>query len=193
MISYLRGRVARLSASEVVIDVAGIGYKVFIGPNTANKLAQEQDVLVHTAQIIREDSTSLYGFLELEELDLFNLLGTVNGVGPKSALAIVNQLGISGISQAVATADDSVFRSVSGIGPKTAKLIILSLTGKMSMDSGEPSLVNTSIIQALVNLGYQERVARSAVASAASLVPTASDSDLLKAALAELSNNKASK
>ena len=190
MISYLRGQVVSVSSTEVIVDVSGIGYKVFIGSNTANALEVDRDFLIHTSQIVREDSVSLYGFLSLRELELFNLLGTVNGVGPKSALAIVNQIGVEGISNAVATADDAVFKSVSGVGPKTAKLIILSLTGKLSIGQSDGSSSNSSVLQALINLGYLEKVARAALDSASKSSTSNNESELLKLALSELAANK---
>ncbi|NDE89085.1 MAG: Holliday junction branch migration protein RuvA [Micrococcales bacterium] len=193
MISYIRGQVVRVSPTDATIEVFGVGYRVFIGAKTFSELQLQNDVLLHTAQIFREDSVSLYGFTDIEELELFNLLGTVNGVGPKSALAIVNQLGIDGITSAVATADDSVFKSVSGVGPKTAKLIILSLTGKLSISTSTLQSTSNSVLQALQNLGYLERVARVALDSALQQLPEASESELLKLALSELAATKGSR
>ena len=193
MISYLRGLVASVNVADAVIEVAGIGYRVVMGSQSLSKLKISEEVLVHTAQIFREDSVTLYGFVDQAELELFNLLGTVNGVGPKSALAIVNQLGVDGITQAVTSADDGAFKSVSGVGPKTAKLIILSLTGKLIVGSDSSSPGSSTLVQALVNLGYQEKVARVAIESALKENESLSESDLLKRALTFLAQSKSGK
>jgi Holliday junction DNA helicase RuvA len=179
--------------ADAVIEVAGIGYRVVMGSQSLSKLKISEEVLVHTAQIFREDSVTLYGFVDQAELELFNLLGTVNGVGPKSALAIVNQLGVDGITQAVTSADDGAFKSVSGVGPKTAKLIILSLTGKLIVGSDSSSPGSSTLVQALVNLGYQEKVARVAIESALKENESLSESDLLKRALTFLAQSKSGK
>lgn len=193
MISYLRGLVASVNVADAVIEVAGIGYRVMMGSQSLSKLKISEEVLVHTAQIFREDSVTLYGFVDAAELELFNLLGTVNGVGPKSALAIVNQLGVDGITQAVTSADDGAFKSVSGVGPKTAKLIILSLTGKLIVGSDSSSPGSSTLVQALVNLGYQEKVARVAIESVLIENESLSESDLLKRALTFLAQSKSGK
>jgi len=193
VISYLRGLVASVNVADAVIEVAGIGYRVMMGSQSLSKLKISEEVLVHTAQIFREDSVTLYGFVDAAELELFNLLGTVNGVGPKSALAIVNQLGVDGITQAVTSADDGAFKSVSGVGPKTAKLIILSLTGKLIVGSDSSSPGSSTLVQALVNLGYQEKVARVAIESVLIENESLSESDLLKRALTFLAQSKSGK
>ena len=122
------------------------------------------------------------------DLEAFQLLCSVNGVGPKSALAVLGQIGVSGIEEAVSTANDDMFRSVSGIGPKTAKLIVLSLTGKLvSGDNSRSSSNSQTVINALVGLGYPERQAKTAVESAARDSSGMSEQELLKRSLAALS------
>jgi Holliday junction DNA helicase RuvA len=108
-------------------------------------------------------------------------------------MSVLAHLGVDGIATAVATADDSMFKSVTGIGPKTAKLIVLSLTGKLvSLDSGSKSSGSseTSVIAALVGLGYQEKMAKSAVESALKSNPQSSESELLKMSLSNLSSGR---
>jgi len=143
---------------------------------------------LNIAHIVKEDSETLYGFMSIEELQAFQLLCSVNGVGPKSALAVLGKLGVSGVEAAVSNADDALFRSVSGIGPKTAKLIVLSLTGKLvSSDSAPGSSSSQTVISALVGLGYVERQAKSAVESIAKDDPNLAEQELLKRSLAALS------
>lgn len=188
MIAFLRGEVVRIDSGSVVLDVAGVGYNVFVGTNTSASLRVGDTTTIHTAHIIREDSSSLYGFLNTEELSLFNLLGSVNGVGPKTALGILSQLGAEGVHHAVAQADDARFKSVTGVGPKTAKLIVLSLTGKLVLTETPGSDLQQSIVAALVTLGYQDRVARTVVAEIDST--GLDEAEVLKLALANLAKAK---
>lgn len=187
MISFIRGELVEAHDNFVVLDCNGIGYKIFCGSQTSNSLAIGQSQLLYTEQIFREDSVQLFGFLEKEDRELFILLCSVNGVGPKSALGILDALGNTGVIQAVNQADDSAFRAVSGVGPKTAKLIILTLSGKLVLGAQE----NTAgVVNALVNLGYPEKVAREAFDKAKANNSDKSEAELLKISLASLTKGK---
>lgn len=191
MIASVSGTVSRVGLADVVVDVAGIGYIVNVTTKTALDLRLGAEVRFHTAHIIREDAQSLYGFASEAELLSFNLLCSVSGVGPKSALSVIGSLGVDGLSRAVASADDSMFRSVSGIGPKTAKLIVLSLTGKLVASDGAIATSSSqveNVTSALVGLGYQERTVRKTVEVSASLHPQFTEQDLLRFALTQLSS-----
>src|SRR5690606_24390365 len=107
------------------VGVGGVGFQVAVPADVAHTSVVGGDLLLHTSLVVRDDSLSLYGFLEPEELDIFMLLTTVTGVGPKSALGVLSHLTADQIAQAVSDEDDAPFRRVSGIGPKTAKLIVL--------------------------------------------------------------------
>ena len=174
MIASIRGTLLRRTGNDLIIDVSGIGYRVTVPDRLALAVRDGEDVVVHTAYIPREDQVSLYGFDTPEELDMFDLLRSVTGVGPKSAMAVLSQLSADEIHDAIAHENDVAFRSVSGIGPKTAKLIVLSLQGsferKPSRGLGASSPVSTShdivrhsVVQALVGLGWSDRVARDGV------------------------------
>jgi holliday junction DNA helicase RuvA len=174
VIASIRGTLLRRTGNDLIIDVAGIGYRVTVADRLALGVREGEDVVVHTAYIPREDQVSLYGFDTPEELDMFDLLRSVTGVGPKSAMAVLSQLSAEQIYDAIAHEDDSAFRSVSGIGPKTAKLIVLSLQGSFerkpvrasaSTSSGSTTddIVRHSVVQALVGLGWSERVAKDGV------------------------------
>lgn len=193
MIAHLRGTVLSRKAGQLVIDCAGVGYLVNVTPDVYQLSFSQQELSLHIAHIIREDAQTLFGFLAEEELEGFNLLCSVSGVGPKSAMSVLTHLGVDGIATAVATADDSMFKSVTGIGPKTAKLIVLSLTGKLvSVDgtSKGSSSSESSVIAALVGLGYQEKLAKSAVENALKSSPQSSESELLKLSLSNLSTGR---
>lgn len=195
MISSLRGRVLHLEPESVVIDVGGVGFSVAVTPQLAREFHAGDDVVLHTTLIVREDALSLYGFREREELTVFGQLLGVSGVGPKSALGVLAALTVNQIAAAVAGEDDAPFRRVSGIGPKTAKLIVVQLAGKLdhvptagAAPASVPA-VGGQVVAALVALGWNERVsteAVSAVVADAAAHDAASVPALLKLALAHL-------
>lgn len=190
MIASLNGTVAIKEVASIVLDVSGVGYLVSVLPQTTSNINVGDQILLHTAHIIREDFQSLFGFETSDELSVFQLLCTVNGVGPKSAMAVVGQLGVSGVGEAVNTANDDMFRSVTGIGPKTAKLIVLNLSGKLVLGDRSSSSVSDQVQAALISLGYQERVARQAIKQSNETNSSLSEGELLKSALLLLSKSR---
>ena len=188
MIASLKGTVTRSSIGQIVLDVNGVGYLVNLTVQTSSELIVGKEILLNISHVIKEDSETLFGFVTFEELEAFQLLCSVNGVGPKSALAVLGQLGVSGVEEAVSTTNDEMFRSVSGIGPKTAKLIVLSLTGKLVSGGNSNTSANSqTVINALVGLGYAERQAKSAVDSVSKQDASLPEQELLKRSLAALS------
>lgn len=196
MISSLRGTVLHLEPDSVVIDVGGVGFSVAVTPDIPRSFHVGDEIVLHTNLVVREDALSLFGFETREQLTAFLLLIGVTGVGPKSALGVLSSLSVDQIAQAVTAEDDAPFRRVSGIGPKTAKLIVLQLAGKLQASpaaapaSGSAAGARTlagQVVAALVALGWSERVAADAVAqvTAAEGAP-ASVPGLLKLALAHL-------
>lgn len=170
MISSVRGPVLSALGSTVVIEVGGVGLALQVTPSTALSVRVGEEARLSTTLIVREDSLTLYGFHGTDELAVFELLVGVTGVGPKSALGVLAVLTPNQIALAVAAEDDAVFRKVSGIGPKTAKLIVVSLAGKLAATTGAPSVrpaasvgVAASVQAALIGLGWSERVAAQAV------------------------------
>jgi len=169
VISSLRGTVLTAAGSAVVIEVGGVGYAVQVTPAHALTLRSGAEATVLTSLVVREDSLSLFGFPGADELHVFELLCGVTGVGPKSAMGVLAALDPAAIAAAVAGEDDAVFRRVSGIGPKTAKLIVLQLAGKIVVTSpvvtrpAPVSGVQPSVLAALVGLGWSERAAAQAV------------------------------
>lgn len=191
VIAHLTGKVLARRAGQLVIECGGVGYLVHVTPEVYQQSFSKNEFSLHTAHIIREDAQLLFGFESEEELNGFNMLCTVNGVGPKSAMSVLAHLGVSGLAQAVATADDSMFKSVTGVGPKTAKLIVLTLTGKLVTGTTELSSSGRSegaVVSALVGLGYQEKLAKAAVESALKSSPSLSESELLRQSLSNLSS-----
>jgi Holliday junction DNA helicase RuvA len=197
VISSLRGRVLTSAGSSVVIEVGGVGFHVNATPALALASREGDEITVHTSLIVREDALTLFGFATRDELDVFELLIGVTGVGPKSALGVLSALSPEQVAAAVQADDDTAFRKVSGIGPKTAKLITVSLAGKLVAPRSTPSApvpvarggAAENVLAALTGLGWSERVAAEAVEET---VAEASDADaasvpaLLRLTLARL-------
>lgn len=201
MISSLRGRVLHVDAESAIVEVGGVGFSVAVTSQLARGLRLGDEALLHTNLVVREDALSLYGFAERDELDTFILLLSVSGVGPKSALGVLSALSVDQIAAAVSAEDDAPFRRVSGIGPKTAKLIVVQLAGKLHVAaagagvSGARGAATSSpgiaeqVVAALVALGWNERVSVETVRDVGGTVAgaeAASVPALLKLALAHL-------
>ncbi|RWZ51689.1 Holliday junction branch migration protein RuvA [Labedella phragmitis] len=195
MISSIRGRVLAVSGGTAHIEVGGVGYAVFVTPEHAIALTVGHEAFLYTTLIVREDAMTLFGFETIEHREVFDLLLGVSGVGPKSALGVLSHLGPGQIAAAVAADDDAPFRKVSGIGPKTAKLIVVSLAGKLlgiTITSDAPVVeisAGDDVVSALVGLGWPERVAAAAVNDVAVAHPDAASAPvqtLLRLALAQL-------
>lgn len=173
MIASLRGTCIDVAGSAVVIEVGGVGYAVTVTPAHALTMRHGAEVFVRTAMIVREDEHLLFGFESTDALRVFDLLRSVSGVGPKSALGVLGAMDPAQIANAVAHDDDAAFRKVSGIGPKTAKLITVALSGKLAAfetsaaaaagDGAVAHPASEDVVTALVGLGWREDAARSAV------------------------------
>lgn len=191
MIASLTGEVLSSSNGQVVLDVSGVGYLINSTSTIAGSVRTGQSVRFFTSLVVREDALTLFGFLDPDQLDVFELLRSVNGVGPKSALSILGELSVDQIAQAVSSEADQVFKAVSGIGAKTAKLIVLTLAGKMTgAAAGYLAPSSELAVAGLIGLGWSERQSREAVASVGSQDMT--DKELLRAALQILSKARKS-
>lgn len=197
MISSLHGTVLSSGVDHVVIEVGGVGFFVFVPGDVAHTAHAGEQLRLHTNLIVREDALTLFGFADAVELEVFTQMLSVTGVGPKSALGVLGHLTVDQIATAVADDDDAPFRRVSGIGPKTAKLIVVQLAGKLQRpatstgargSSGATDVI-AQVTTALVGLGWSEKVAEEAAgetAEAASDADRSSVSALLRQALAAL-------
>ncbi|WGD36308.1 Holliday junction branch migration protein RuvA [Lysinibacter sp. HNR] len=200
MISSLRGPVLDVRDGTVVIDVGGVGFAVEVTSAEAAKSHRGNEVFLHTNLVVRDDALTLFGFATRDELEVFIILLGVSGVGPRSALGVLGVLSPQQIAAAVAAEDDKPFRQVSGIGPKTAKLLTVSLSGKLTALGFSPdqSVAPTTTIPgidkieaALVNLGWSEREAADAIARVhGTSTNKMSEAQLLRAALAALGENR---
>ncbi|UNK72435.1 Holliday junction branch migration protein RuvA [Microbacterium sp. H1-D42] len=179
MISSLRGTVLHTAPGQVVIETGGVGLSVFVPADIGHTAVAGEQLRLHTSLIVREDALTLYGFSDQDELEIFGQLISVTGVGPKSALGVLSHLTVDQIAEAVTAEDDAPFRRVSGIGPKTAKLIVVQLAGKVqpriaSAPAGAPATVITDqVTAALVGLGWSEKVAAEAALQTAEVATDA--------------------
>ncbi|MBH0054113.1 Holliday junction branch migration protein RuvA [Salinibacterium sp. SWN139] len=185
MISSLRGTVLAAVGTSLVVEVGGVGLSVSVTPEHALSVRVGAEAQLNTALIVREDDLALYGFRTTDELEVFNLLRGVTGVGPKSAMGVLAALAPDDVARAVAEENDSAFRKVSGIGPKTAKLIVLNLAGKLIVSARRPAaaaLRSTSVSEqvslALQGLGWAEKLAQPAAEGAVQDADESEQSDV---------------
>lgn len=190
MIVQISGTVLESNLGRLVLDVNGVGYEINVPARQFLNLKLGDRVTAITSLVIREDSHTLYGFESHEAKQLFTSLHSVSGVGPKSALAVLSHWDPDTIAGAISSGDDKVFSAVSGIGPKTAKLICVTLAGKVSPHASGTSDELQSVISALTSFGWNEAVATKTVKSMAGEAPQLSAGELLKAALASNSTAK---
>jgi len=173
---YVRGIYMGILKDCVVVEAGGLGYKVFTSGNTMAMMPEKKkEVILYTVQIVREDFLGLYGFSTRDELDLFQVLITINGVGPKAALSLLSVSMPDRLKLAIISGNESLLMKAPGIGKKIAQRIILELKGKLhaeGIDGEEPSedtsAENTEneALSALIALGYSEREAKGALKSA---------------------------
>lgn len=177
MIGYLHGKSEIIGSDYVIIECAGIGYKVFMSTNDIAMLSDNsEDVRVYTSLYLREDIIALYGFLNQEDLKLFELLITISGIGPKAAISIFSVMTGNDLKFAVLSDDVSTICKAQGIGKKTAQKLILELKDKFSLDSVfeerfDATAISASVIsdefaaamEALVSLGYSATEAKQAL------------------------------
>lgn len=169
MIASVEGVVGAISADSLVLEVGGIGYRVFAAPAILATATPGGTLKLHTYHLVREDQQALYGFRTAEELGFFNLLLTVNSVGPKVALAIVGSRPTADLQLAIMTQDQAVLVSIPGIGKKLAERIIFELKEKVaaagvaaSGSVGGLGAAESEVVAALQALGYSLGEAREA-------------------------------
>lgn len=164
MIASLRGKIIAEKDKYVIVDVGGIGYKVYTLLENLIPLAKEKEVFFYVYTHIREDAFDLYGFLEEKEMEFFELLLSISGIGPKSALGILSIASIETLKKAISQNDIAYLTKISGIGRKTAERIVIELrdkVGKMADDNSLSEEVDT--LEALKSLGYTQKDALEAL------------------------------
>lgn len=162
MIGFLRGKLAAKKDKHIIVDVGGVGYKVFVSHESQLNLPKEgEEVTLWTVLHVREDAMELYGFTTETEKGLFELLNTVSGIGPKAAMNILGAASPRKLQEAVAHGDEAILTTVSGIGKKLAAKIIMELKDKIREEiryegKGE-AVADMEVFEALRALGYGER------------------------------------
>ena len=166
MIGYVRGRVSHLFADSCFVDVSGVGYRVFIPASTRQNITKGTEVTLFTYLNVREDALLLYGFFSQQEYDLFILLTSVSGIGPKVALGILSATSPADFILAVSQRNLGLLTKIPGIGKKTAERLVLELKDKLGDDSQEGlgvvsvdggGSVQGEAMQALLALGYTQQ------------------------------------
>lgn len=213
MIASVRGPVLEVRLEHVVVEVGGVGLAVLVTPATAGQLRVGEEARLATTFVVREESLTLYGFLDTDERGVFETIQTVSGIGPRTALAMLAVLSPDALRTAVAQEDLKALMAVPGIGRKGAQRIVLELADKLGPPrAGAPTLAaapspavvdqRAQVVEALEGLGWAGRAAEEAVetvvaARAAAhgddvaLVEAADVSDVLRAALRELGGRRA--
>ncbi len=169
MIASLHGVLESLGSDCAIINVTGIGFQVYMPTSTLSTLgAIGKEVHLHTHLHLREDSVTLYGFASTEELELFQILLSVSGIGPKLALATLSTMSVEQVSMAIATGNIDLLTAVPGIGKKTAQRLILELkdkigAGLIATPATQMAQENTDVLAALTSLGYSVSEATRAV------------------------------
>ncbi len=190
MISSLRGRLTQITTNAVVVEVGGVGVLVRVPTGTLTKLHIGNEVELRTTLVVREESLTLYGFLDVDELATFETLMGIKGIGAKTALLILNVLSPDELRMAIANKDEATLMRVKGVGKQSVKRLILEIGSKLGPVVGTntanhypANAIDPNVVEALMNLGWKETEAMGAVNEARVLTPMADVSQLLKTAL----------
>lgn len=175
MYEYIRGTYAGMNKDYIVVENNGIGYKIYTSGSTLAKIPKvNEEIMLYLQQIVREDFIGLYGFLTKEELSMFNLLLTINGVGAKAALSLLSISSVNNLKYAILSGDEKLITRAPGIGKKMSQRIILELKDKVKPEDVDMSQGDTieidetagnssEALEALVALGYSEKEAAKAI------------------------------
>ena len=199
MLARLTGTLDEKSAGQLIVDVGGVGYEVFIPYSTYYELGEVgQEITLRIYTHVKENNLSLYGFLTQREKDLFNLLIRISGIGPKLGVIILSGLPADELAEAVLAGDLVRLTSIPGVGKKTAERIVLELKEKLEklipdcspQEAGTlPAGVNGDVVSALVNLGYHRTAAQKAVREVSRESSDRGFESLLRGALSFLSGS----
>ncbi|HCG3139171.1 TPA: Holliday junction branch migration protein RuvA [Corynebacterium striatum] len=202
MIASLRGTVLSISLDHAVIECAGVGYKFLATPVTLGTLHRGDEATVLTSMVVKEDSMTLYGFSNDEDREMFHVLQTVSGLGPKLALAALSVMGASQLAQAISSGDAKTLQTIPGVGKRMAERLALELRDKVSAfapqaQTGQEASaavahgpVVDQVVEALVGLGFTDKAARPVVEGIVAEEPAAETAVVLRGALAQLGRKK---
>jgi Holliday junction DNA helicase RuvA len=191
MIGYLTGKIISAKPTQILLDVNGVGYEIRISINTFERLSGKETVSLFIHTNVKEDAITLYGFYSESEKEMFELLISVNGVGPKSALGLLSGISTDELKQSIVTSNVERMIAVPGIGRKTAERLILELKKKVSdikdegLSTAKPSLQKEAVA-ALATLGYNFTSSEKTVNKILIELPECSLEELIKRSLKEL-------
>ena len=169
MIAQLKGVVAEIIGNSVILFVSGVGYKIYTTAEVIKKIRKlkDKEIILKTHLAVRETSLDIYGFLDSEELRFFEMLISISGIGPKSAIAILNVVDTETLKKAISSGESSYLIKVSGIGKKNAEKIIIELRDKLgtieNLKDTEALTGEIDTLEALQTLGYSQKEAREAM------------------------------
>lgn len=193
MIGYLKGKILNIKPGRLILDVNGVGYLVLISTSTYEGIVNRDPVelFIHTS--VKEDSITLFGFQTENEKGMFEMLLSVNGVGPKTALGILSGIAVDDLKRAIASSDLRRISMVPGIGKKMAERLVIELKSKIDFVSDEitsPGALSgkSEAISALTSLGFNYKAAEQVIKEVSMNEPSLSTEELIKKALARLSN-----
>jgi len=200
MIAYIKGKISYKCPTDLIVEANGIGYRIFITVNTFRQLGNATEVQLLTHYLVKEDGHYLYGFLEAEELNIFEHLISVSGVGPSTARLMLSAMSPKDIRMAIISENETILKSAKGIGVKSAKRIIVELKDKLLKDSGAvsdaiaASMLNSEnpvreeAISALITLGFLRPNVQKVINAILKENPKINDSgELIRIALGQLS------
>ena len=193
MIGFLNGSIISIKPTKVLLDVNGVGYLVNISINTFENISDKKDISLHIYTSVKEDSITLFGFYAETEKEIFELLISVNGIGPKLALSVLSGIQVDDLKTAIEAGDISRIVAIPGVGRKTAERVVLELRSKVekiaAMESkGLSYSVKNEAISALTTLGYNYKQAENAVRNILNTSKDISLEELIKKALGSFNN-----
>ncbi len=200
MIVSLRGTVIDIGLQHAVIECNGVGYQVIATPQTLGTLSRSEEAFVYTSFVVREESQTLYGFTDVPAREMFSLLQSVSGLGPKLAMAAQSVFTSSELAQAIAGGEVKTLQRIPGVGKRMAERMIVDLKDKVTAFIGNFDTANsqsvvsatahtpvsTQVLEALIGLGFTERTAESTLLAVLAEHPDWNTSQVLRATLSKL-------
>jgi len=191
MIGFLSGSIISIKPTKLLLDVSGVGYLVNISINTFENISDKKDISLHIYTSVKEDSISLFGFYAETEKEMFELLISVSGIGPKLALSVLSGIQVDDLKKAIEAGDISRIVAIPGVGRKTAERVVLELRSKVDkiseMESkGISYSIKSEAVSALTTLGYNYKQAENAVREVLNSSKDISLEELIKKALGSL-------
>ncbi|MGQ9798664.1 MAG: Holliday junction branch migration protein RuvA [Ignavibacterium sp.] len=191
MIGYLKGKIISAKPTQIILDVNNVGYLIHISISTFEKISDQNEVSLYIHTYVREDALNLYGFYTEAEKEMFELLISISGIGPKVALSILSGISVEELQSAIQSENVSRLVSVPGVGRKTAERVVLELKSKVGFiettaSKGIDFTIKQEAVLALTTLGYNQKIADKIVRDLLSSNPAFTLEELIKKSLAEL-------